>query len=148
MTLNTELPIAVLDERIPSRPDGRLPGAGTLGMGAVVEHAAAGTPEIEQVLTAGFAALEALARRSDAKGFGALSRSSRIEALTQLEKAQPMFIPTLMMLACVGYYSDERVLTVINGDARPPQLLGYEIEADDFSILADVRGRGKLYREC
>ena len=148
MTLNTELLVAVLDELIPSRPDGRLPGAGTLGMGAVVEHAAAGTPELAQMLTAGFAALEALAGRSDPKGFGALSRSSRIEALTELEKAEPMFIPTLMMLACVGYYSDERVLTVINGDARPPHPLGYEIEADDFSILDSVRARGKLYRDC
>ena len=55
---------------------------------------------------------------------------------------------TLMTLACVGYYSDERVITVLKGDARPPHPLGYEIEADDFSLLDRVRARGKLYREC
>lgn len=146
--MNTRLLAAVLDELIPSRPDGRLPGAGTLGVGAVVEHAAAGTPELGQVLTAGFAALEELAQRSDPKGFGALSRGARIEMLRDLEKAEPMFIPTLMTLACAGYYSDERVLAVINGDARAPHPLGYEIEADDFSLLDSVRARGKLYREC
>jgi hypothetical protein len=145
--MNTELLATVLDELIPSRPDGRLPGAGTLGMGAVVQHAAAGSPDVEQVLAAGFAALEKLARRSDPKGFGALSRAARIEALGDLEKVEPMFIPTLMTLACVGYYSDERVLKVIKGDARPPHPLGYAIEADDFSQLDRVRARGKLYRE-
>jgi hypothetical protein len=145
--MNTELLAAVLDELIPSRPDGRLPGAGTLGVGAVVEHAAAGTPEAGQVLAAGFAALERLAQRREPKGFSALSHAARVEALGDLEKAEPMFIPTLMTLACVGYYSDERVITVINGHARPPHPLGYEVEADDFSLLDSVRARGQLYRE-
>lgn len=146
--MNTQLLAAVLDELIPPRPDGRLPGAGTLGVGSVVEHAAAGTTELGQVLTAGFAALEGLAQRSDPKGFAALPPSTRVETLRDLEKAEPMFVPTLMTLACVGYYSDERVIKVIKGDARPPHPLGYEIEADDFSLLDNVRARGKLYREC
>jgi len=146
--MNTQLLAAVLDELIPPRPDGRLPGAGALGVGAVVENVAAGTPEIGQVLTAGFAALEGLAQRSDPKGFATLSPSTRVETLRELEKAEPMFIPTLLTLACVGYYSDERVITVIKGDARPPHPLGYELEEDDFSLLDRVRARGKLYREC
>jgi hypothetical protein len=148
MTMNTELLATVLDELIPPRPDGRLPGAGTLGLGALVEQAAAGTPDLGQVLTAGFAALEELARRSDPNGFAALAPGARVQTLRELEKAEPMFIPTLMTLACVGYYSDERVLKVINGDVRPPHPRGYEIEADDFALLERVRARGKLYREC
>ncbi len=146
--MNTQLLAAVLDELIPVRPDGRLSGAGTLGVGAVVEHAAAGTPEIGQVLAAGFAALERLAQVSDPKGFSALSPSKRVETLRDLEKSEPMFLPTLMTLACVGYYSDERVITVIKGDARPPHPKGYELEPDDLSTLESVRARGKLYREC
>jgi len=148
MKMNTQLLSAALDELIPPRPDGRLPGAGTLGVGAVVEHAAAGAPDIEQVLTAGFSTLERLAQASEPRGFTALSPSKRVETLRDLEKTEPMFLPTLMTLACVGYYSDERVITVIKGDARPPHPLGYEIEADDFSLLDRVRARGKLYREC
>jgi hypothetical protein len=148
MTLNTQLLATVLDELIPSRPDGRLPGAGTLGAGTVVEHAAAGTPELGQVLTQGFATLETLARLINPEGFGALSRSAQIEALRDLEKIDPMFVPTLLTLACVGYYSDERVLTALNGDARPPHPQGHEIEADDFSLLEGVRARGKLFRNC
>jgi len=146
--MNPQLLAAVLDELIPPRPDGRLPGAGALGLGAVVEHAAAGAPEIGPVLTAGFAALESLARRSDPKGFTSLSPNARVETLRELEKAEPMFIPTLLTLACVGYYSDQRVITVIKGEARPPHPLGYELEADDLSMLDRVRARGRLYREC
>ena len=44
--MNIQLLALVLDELIPPRPDGLLPGAGTLGVGAVVEHAAAGAPEL------------------------------------------------------------------------------------------------------
>lgn len=148
MTLNSQLLATVLDELIPSRPDGRLPGAGTLGVGAVVERAAAGTAELGPVLTQGFATLENLARAINPVGFGALSRGARVEVLRDLEKVDPMFVPTLLTLACVGYYSNERVLTVLNGDARPPHPQGHEIEADDFSLLEGVRDRGKLFRDC
>ena len=129
--MNSELLSLVLDELIPTTSDGRLPGAGTLGVGAVVEHAVAGTPELGQMLAQGFAALEGLAQRRSPDGFGALSRSARVETLRDLEKAAPMF-----------------VLTALNGDARPPHPRGYEVEADDFSMLDGVRSRGVLYRNC
>ena len=148
MTLNTQLLSLVLDELIPPRPDGRLPGAGTLGVGAVVQHAAAGTPELEQMLTHGLAALDDVARRSGAVGFAALSPTARIDALRDIERAEPMFVPTLLTLACVGYYSAGPVVAALKGSARPPHPLGYDLESDDLSLLDAVRARGKLYREC
>ena len=148
MTLNTHLLALVLDELIPSRPDGRLPGAGTLGVGAVVEHAAAGTPGLGQMLTQGLAALDDVARRSGAEGFGALSPAARVAALRDIEQAEPMFLATLLTLASVGYYSAEPVVAVLKGSARPPHPRGYELESDDLSVLDAVRARGKLYREC
>ena len=149
MTLNTQLLAMVLDELIPSRPDGLLPGAGTLGVAAEVEHAAAGTPELGQMLTQGLAALDDVARRSGAEGFGALSPAARVAALRDIEQAEPMFLSTLLMLAYVGYYSAEPVVAALKGSARPPHPLGYELESDDLSLLLDpVRARGKLYREC
>jgi hypothetical protein len=148
MTLKTQLLSLVLDELIPPRPDGRLPGAGTIGVGVVVEHAAAGTPELEQVLTHGLAALDDVARRSGAEGFAALSPTARIVALRDIEQAEPMFLSTLLTLACVGYYSAEPVVAALKGSARPPHPLGYELESDDLSLLDPVRARAKLYREC
>jgi hypothetical protein len=146
--MNTQLLALVLDELIPPRPDGRLPGAGTLGVGAVVQHAAAGTPELEQMLTHGLAALDDVARRVGAAGFASLSPAARIDALRDIERAEPMFVPTLLTLACVGYYSAEPVVAALKGSARPPHPLGYELESDDLSLLDPVRARGKLYREC
>ena len=146
--MNAELLSLVLDELIPPRPEGLLPGAGTLGVGAVVEHAAAGTPELGQLLAHGLAALEDLARRSGAAGFAALSPNARTAALRDIERAEPMFISTLLTLACVGYYSAEPVVAALKGSARPPHPSGYQLEPDDQSLLDPVRARGKLYREC
>ena len=148
MNLNTHLLSLVLDELIPSRPDGLLPGAGTLGVGTVVEHAAAGTPGLGQMLTQGLAALDDVARRSGAEGFGALSPTARVAALREIEQAEPMFLSTLLTLACVGYYSAGPVVAALKGSARPPHPLGYELDSDDLSLLDPVRARGKLYREC
>lgn len=146
--MNTQLLALVLDELVPPRPERLLPGAGTLGVGAVVEHAAAGTPELAQLLAHGLAALDDVARRSGAEGFAALSPTARVVALRDVEQAEPMFLSTLLALACVGYYSAEPVVAALKGSARPPHPVGYELEPDDLSLLDPVRARGKLYREC
>jgi len=146
--MNIQLLALVLDELIPPRPDGLVPGAGMLGVGAVVEHAAAGAPELEQLLAHGLAALDDVARRSGAGGFAALSPTARTVALRDIERAEPMFVSTLLTLACVGYYSAEPVVAALKGSARPPHPMGYELEPDDQSLLDPVRARGKLYREC
>ena len=80
--------------------------------------------------------------------FAALSPAARTVALRDLEQAEPMFVPTLLTLACVGYYSAEPVVAALKGSARPPHPLGYELEPDDPSLLDPVRARGRLYREC
>jgi hypothetical protein len=148
MTMNTQLLAVVLDELIPPGVDGRMPGAGTLGVGAIVQHAAATTPGLEPLFTHGIAALQDLARRRDAEGFAALAPSARIEVLRDLEQTVPMFLPTLLMLACVGYYSSVPVLTALNGIARPPHPGGYDLEPDDLSLLDGVRARGTQFRNC
>lgn len=146
--MDAQLLALVLDELIPPSADGRLPGAGTLGVGAIVQHAAATTPGLDPLLTQGFAALGELARQRDAKGFAALARSTRIEVLRELEQSVPMLLPTLLSLACVGYYASEPVLTALNGNARPPHPEGYDLEPDDLSLLDGVRARGTLFRTC
>ena len=77
MTLNTETLTAALDELIPPSLDRRLPGAGALGVGAVVQQATAATPELEPLLTQGLAALDEYARSRDAADFIALPREAR-----------------------------------------------------------------------
>jgi hypothetical protein len=146
--MDAQLLALVLDEVIPPTADGRLPGAGTLGAGAVVQHAASGDPNLGSLLAQGFATLEEIARRRNPGGFAALPRAGRVEALRELEQASPMLLPTLLTLASVGYYSNEKVLTVLNGNARPPHPAGYEMEPDDLALLDPVRSRGPIYRKC
>ncbi|HSQ70632.1 MAG TPA: gluconate 2-dehydrogenase subunit 3 family protein [Steroidobacteraceae bacterium] len=146
--MDSRLLALVLDALIPPTQDGRLPGAGTLGAGAVVQNAAAATPGLAPLIEQGLEALEDIAGRRDAGGFAALSSGARVEALRELEEASPELLPTLLTFACVSYYSNERVLTALNGNARPPHPEGYDLEPDDRSLLEPVRLRGKLYREC
>jgi Gluconate 2-dehydrogenase subunit 3 len=148
MTLKPQLLTLVLDELIPPSPDGRLPGAGTLGVGNAVQTVLSAMPALEPVLAQGFATLEDIARHREEQGFVALPRGARIETLRELEKADALFLPTLLSLACVGYYSDERVLAVLNGNARPPHPEGYAVEPDDLSLLDGIRSRGRIYRDC
>jgi Gluconate 2-dehydrogenase subunit 3 len=148
MTMDAALLALVLDEVIPPTEDGRLPGAGTLGAGAIVQQAASADRNLGSLLAQGFTALEDIARRSDPGGFAALAHGARVETLKELEKAIPMLLPTLLTLASIGYYSNERVLLALNGNARPPHPEGYDMEEDDLSLLDPVRARGRIYKEC
>ncbi len=138
----------ILDELIPPSGDGRLPGAGALGIAADVEAAVKATPALAPVIQGGVSALEGLSRARDAGGFVALSRSERVAVLHEIEGADPAFVPTLLMLAYVGYYGNDRVVAMLKPDANPPHPRGYEVEPDDTTLLDPVRSRGKLYRDC
>jgi hypothetical protein len=148
MADNTHILTLILDELIPSSDDGRLPGAGTLGVTADVEAAVNATPALAPVIQGGLAALEGLSRARNVDGFGALSRAERVAVLHEIEGADPVFVPTLMMLAYVGYYGNDRIVAALKPDAHAPHPRGYEVEPDDPVLLDPVRLRGKLYRDC
>lgn len=137
----------VLDELIPASDDGRLPGAGTLGVAADVEAQAGSTPGLAPMIDAGLSTLEDLSRKRDRGGFSALDRDARVAVLHELEAADPAFVPTVLMLAFVGYYGNDRVIAALKPEARSPHPRGYDVEADDPTLLEPVRLRGKLYRD-
>jgi len=138
----------VLDELIPPSEDGRLPGAGGLGVASDVETAVKATPALGPVINGGISAVDDLSRTRNAGGFAALSRAERVDVLREVEAADPAFVPTLMMLAYVGYYGNERVVAVLKPGNQAPHPSGYDVEPDDLTLLDPVRARGKLYRDC
>jgi hypothetical protein len=148
MADKTHILTLLLDELIPPSGDGRLPSAGALGVAADVEAAVKATPTLAPVIEGGLTALEGLSRARSAGGFGALSGAERVAVLHELEGADPVFVPTLMMLAYVGYYGNDRVVAMLKPDANAPHPRGYEVEPDDAALLDPVRSRGKLYRDC
>ncbi len=137
----------VLDEIIPPSDDGRLPGAGELGLVDYIEEVAQRAPELEPVLARGLEALDTIANRRDPRGFAALSKPDRAEVMNELAATEPAFLPGLIFHTYVGYYLNGRVIEALGLEARPPHPKGYEMEAGDLTLLDAVRQRQNLYRQ-
>jgi hypothetical protein len=136
----------LLDEIVPARDDGRLPGAGALGLAPHVASAVEAKPELGPVLAQGLAALEGLVRARGAAGLADLARADRLAALAELGAEAPAFLPTLTFLSYVSYYQDPRVLAALGHEPRPPFPKGYELPPGDFALLDPVRRRDPFYR--
>jgi hypothetical protein len=139
---------AVLDEIIPPRSDGILPGAGMLGVGTYVEHALQQTPDIRAVVVAGLSALDSLAAARHARRFAALAHAERLAVLNELASTDLAFLLTLTLHGSVGYYQDGRVLKALGHAPRPPHPDGYDVPPNDLTLLEPVRRRPKMYRHC
>ena len=126
----------LLDTLIPPSDDGRMPGAGALGLAAAVRERA---PDDE--LSAGLAALEG-AR------FGALNGTERVALLRELETSRPAFIPAVYHPTCALYYQHPEVQAGLGMRPGPPHPKGYDLEPGNLDALERVRARGRLYREA
>ena len=134
----TELLDAILDTLIPPSEDGRMPGAGSLGLSEAV---LAQTAAEREVVEAGFEA----ARQG---GFVGLDLPARTAFLRELEGTQPAFVSTLYVPACTAYYQHPKVWVGLGLEPRPPHPKGYDLEAGNLEGLERVRSRGKLYRDA
>jgi hypothetical protein len=145
MSADSDSLTAVLDTLIPPSPDGRMPGAGEIGLAGPLREATAGARE---VVERGLAAAEAAAAERDAAHFAALSPPDRVAVLRELEEREPAFVPSLLFHLYAAYYQHPRVMQGLGLEPRPPHPLGYELEAGDLGALERVRARGRLYREA
>jgi hypothetical protein len=134
---------ALLDTLIPPSPDGTLPGAGELGLAAIIEEAA---PGFAAAAAEGLSELERRAAARGAEGFADLDLADRSALLAEYASDAPAFLPPLIFRAYAHYYQHPAVVTGLGLEARPPHPLGYELEAGDLSGLDAVRARRPLYR--
>jgi len=139
---------ALLDELVPPRPDGRLPGAGALGLAAELLRALRERPALRPVVAPGIAALDAIVRGRGATCLGELAPAERRAALAELSAQAPACLPTLAFVAFIAYYQDPRVLVALGREPRPPFPEGYELPPFDETLLASVRRRAPFYREA
>lgn len=137
----------VLDLLIPPSADGRLPGAGELGLAHYVEALLERTPAPRPLLAEGLAALEAAASGRGAR-FAELPREAQRALLDAHAETAPGFAPTLLFLVMTGYYREPRVLAALGLEDRPPFPKGHAVAESDFPLLDAVRRRGRRYREC
>ena len=138
----------VLDLLIPPSGDGRMPGAGEVGIGARIDQVAQRDAGLRAVVAAGLAALDALAQASAASEFAALGGDARLAALHEVAAAQPGFVPSLIFHTYAGYYQEGRVLEGLGLDPRPPFPTGHRLDPFDETLLDPVRRRAKLYRDA
>jgi hypothetical protein len=135
---------AVLDELIP--PGDGMPGAGEIGLAADIERALQHHLTLAPVITQGLAALRTIAREARVENFATAHAQTRLALMKELESKEPALIPTLTFLAYSLYYQHPRVLEALGREARPPHPQGYEMGADDLTLLDPVRQRGKRFR--
>jgi hypothetical protein len=136
---------AVLDALVPPSADGRLPGAGEIGLASGIE---AQLGAMCAFTARGLDALDALARERGAAGFGALAAPARAEVLSAHAAADPGFLPGLVFQVYSAYYQHPRVVTGLGLEPRPPHPKGFTLEQPDLdALLAPVRARQKVFRE-
>jgi hypothetical protein len=138
----------VLDLLIPPSSDGRMPGAGEVGIGARIDQLAQRDPGLRAVVVAGVASLDAVARVGGASGFAALAGAARLVALHEIANGEPSFVPSLIFHTYAGYYQQGRVLEGLGLDPRPPFPIGHQLEPFDETLLDPVLRRAKLYRDA
>ena len=134
---------ALLDEIIPPGRDGRMPGAGQLGLEARIEADLAKQEGLIEVARAGLAALD----EASGGSFVELDRSRRRGIVDQVVAAHPALVPSLVFLTYTAYYEHPQVRVGLGRDPRPAHPGGYELEPFDPDLVEQVLRREPLYRK-
>lgn len=134
---------SVLDEIIPPSTDGRLPGAGQLGLARYIDEAMQKTPELRSMIAQGLSDLDTLARSRKTTDFAALAKEDKLQLLNEQGFVLPLAFQTY-----TAYYQHPQVVEALGLEARPPHPKGYQMEPNDLTLLDGVRRRSKMYREC
>ena len=130
---------SLLDALLPPSGDGRLPGAGELGLAAWVEERAREGSALERFLGSPLAALAA-------RGLAALAPEEKLAAAKELERTQPDAFRELLAVTYGGYYQHPRVVAALGLEPRPPFPKGYTVAPSDLSLLDPVRRRAPFFR--
>ncbi len=140
---------SLLDVMIPPGGDGRMPGAGQIGLGTRLCADLAAHPELVATVRAGLAALDTRARAQGAAAFVSLDPERRAAVVHEQHVHDSSLVSTMLFPVLVGYYEHPRVLEALGAEPRPPFPRGYELPPFDPTLLEPVRQRArKLYREC
>ena len=133
-----------MDEIIPAT-DG-MPAASEVGGVDYLERV---VPSVEGLLDQfrkGLAALDAQSRKSFGQPFVKLQRDGRVDVLCALERESDFF-RTLRDFSYEAYYTHPEVWKRIGYESHLTADAGPHMKPFDESALAQVRKRGKLYRE-
>lgn len=130
---------ALLNQLIPASADGKVPAAGTLGVGDFIATKLPGDRALQETFRNG------LERAAE---IGA----SDADAVARIETELPTFFQALRRLTYMGYYSRPDIRALFGLSAKPVHPDGYEVPVEPEALMADltapVRRRGQCYRDA
>ncbi len=137
---------AALNRIIPAAGD--LPGAGALGVAAVIERTLAISLALRRLFLDGLLQISlATARHASVNTeFAMLAAEAQDDVLRAVEQAHPAFFAALIDHTYRNYYADARVHRLIGWDSRPPQPLGHHLAPFDPALLERQRARLPFWR--
>ena len=137
---------AAMDEIIPAA--GSMPAASEVGGLDYLERVIPQITGLQDQFRKGLAKLEAESHKHSRRPFAKLSRAKRVEVLKALESGvAPDFFVTLRDFVYEAYYTRPEVWRRIGYELHPTDHAGPRMKPFDESVLAQVKKRGKLYRE-
>lgn len=98
-------------------------------------------------LSEGLTVLEELAQEQHGTAFADLDPAQREGIIGTFREAQASVANLIANLTVQAYYRDDRVMTSLNMELRPPHPKGYEVEQGDWSLLDSVRQRDEFFRK-
>ena len=134
----------VLDRIVPE--NGSLPGAGGLGVAAVIDRTLAQTPKLRRTFLSGLAEIEVTSQQQTGQPFSTLDAAGQESLLQAVEEAQPIFFAALVEHAYRGYYTHPQVHAAIGYPGRAPQPLGHQLAPFREELLQIQRGRQPFWR--
>ncbi len=139
-----ELVVRVLDRIIPAND--KMPSGGEIAVD-FLNGFAGGAPQRKRLFGEGLMNIEAEASHRHSRAFQELTGDQKDQVLQQVEAGHPAFFDQLVRQTYNGYYTNPRVVELLGLETRPPQPLGYRVEAGDFSSIERVKQRGSAHRE-
>jgi hypothetical protein len=134
---------AFLDLVIPPSADGKMPGAGSLGLAAEVAGALEADAMVGPLVRTGLQAVRDAAVTRHPAGLAALSPAAGVEVIESQLAAHPWLIMALGRYLYVAYYQHPRVLEGLGEPPRAPFPQGYDVEATDPQLLDKLRSRAR-----
>ena len=135
----------VLDTLVPSSAG--FPGAGAIALDHVLA-VAAGAPEIDALLSGGFAAIEDAARAAGDAGLAPLDQDARERVLRRVEQSHPVFFDALVRHTYDGYYSHPTIVGRLGLEPGPLHPRGHRLAPERPLDLARIAVRGPIYRRA
>lgn len=137
---------ALLDLVIPPSDDGRMPGAGRLGIVSELADKLEADQAVGPFVQAGLQAVHDAALARDPAGFSGVPSHVRVEIVEAQLGAHPMLMTGLALHLYQAYYQHPRVLEGLGEPPRAPFPEGYDLEETDPQLLEKLLARRGLDR--